>query len=163
MTDIEKERRQRAVIQRDHRHDVRADQNKEPARRMFCHADCEVQTKVADGPDLVSQVVTNLLVACWSQSFAPFREGPSLAGRPSLPGEGVPVSGNRQKEGEADGGRENKSKGGKIRFRQWGASLSLFTEDIEMNICDADGGWYLWSSAATIAFYHYAWVDPNIS
>ncbi len=48
------------------RHDiagVQAEQDEEPAGRVCCQADYEVQTKMADGPDLVSQVVSNLLVA----------------------------------------------------------------------------------------------------
>ena len=52
------------------RHDAaaaQAEQDEEPAGRMCCPADCDVQTKTADGPDLVSQVVSNLLIAVAEQ------------------------------------------------------------------------------------------------
>jgi hypothetical protein len=52
------------------RHDaaaVQADQEEEPAGRVYCQTDSEVQTKMADGPNLVSQVVSNLMIAIAEQ------------------------------------------------------------------------------------------------
>ena len=46
---------------------MQADQEEEPAGRVYCQTDSEVQTKMADGPNLVSQVVSNLMIAIAEQ------------------------------------------------------------------------------------------------